>query len=196
MGGCVTTLMSAVNLCLPLCVRWTTGASGGAAAGESVLQQRLLRCPNFLALPSLLLQASFLLLIMAVFDFIDALSPMSRLFVLDLYVFLLYLGPGIVYDPKLVCLAIFCSLTWRGEVVFCIVCLMAKRCASLLYSLYVVFMATFLAVMLFFWLELFGDLSAGNMQVRMASWTTLIVSSHSFFVCGRRTRYRITSHTV
>ncbi|CAM9694708.1 unnamed protein product [Laminaria digitata] len=32
------------------------------------------------------------------------------------------------------------------------------------FSLYVVFMATFLAVMLFFWLELFGDLAAGNMQ--------------------------------
>ncbi|CAM9171126.1 unnamed protein product [Sphacelaria rigidula] len=32
------------------------------------------------------------------------------------------------------------------------------------FSLYVVFMATFLAVMMFFWLELFGDLAAGNMQ--------------------------------
>ncbi len=32
-------------------------------------------------------------------------------------------------------------------------------------SLYVVFMATFIALMLFFWLELFGDLAAGNMQV-------------------------------
>lgn len=33
-------------------------------------------------------------------------------------------------------------------------------------SLYVVFVATFLALMMFFWLELFGDLAAGNMQVR------------------------------
>lgn len=32
-------------------------------------------------------------------------------------------------------------------------------------SLYVVFMATFLAIVMFFWLELFGDLAAGNMQV-------------------------------
>lgn len=41
------------------------------------------------------------------------------------------------------------------------------RCRVLLlvYSLYVVFVATFLALMLFFWLELFGDLAAGNMQV-------------------------------
>lgn len=39
------------------------------------------------------------------------------------------------------------------------------RVLLLLYSLYVVFVATFLALMLFFWLELFGDLAAGNMQV-------------------------------
>lgn len=35
----------------------------------------------------------------------------------------------------------------------------------LLGSLYVLFVATFLALMMFFWLELFGDLAAGNMQV-------------------------------
>lgn len=40
-----------------------------------------------------------------------------------------------------------------------------QRVLLLLASLYVVFMATFLALMLFFWLELFGDLAAGNMQV-------------------------------
>ncbi|CAM9624517.1 unnamed protein product [Ectocarpus sp. 13 AM-2016] len=32
------------------------------------------------------------------------------------------------------------------------------------FSLYIIFVATFLALMLFFWLELFGDLAAGNMQ--------------------------------
>lgn len=70
----------------------------------------------------------------------------------------------------------FVILTWRGGAkVFSVSWLMATCCPSLLYSLYVVFMATFLAVMLFFWLELFGDLSAGNMQVRIAPWTTLIV---------------------
>lgn len=50
----------------------------------------------------------------------------------------------------------------------------------MLSSLYVVFMATFLAVMLFFWLELFGDLAAGNMQVSIAPWTKLNALSHFF----------------
>lgn len=53
-------------------------------------------------------------------------------------------------------------------------------CSGLLSSLYVVFMATFLAVMLFFWLELFGDLAAGNMQVSIALWTKLSAPSHFF----------------
>ena len=77
---------------------------------------------------------------------------------------------------------------------------MVACCASLLHSLYVVFMATFLAVMLFFWLELFGDLAAGNMQVRIAVWTTIVRSCSSF--CTRATNnlqkhstYRPVSYT-
>ena len=56
--------------------------------------------------------------------------------------------------------------------------LLAYLLSILLYcSLYVIFVATFLAAMLFFWLELFGDLAAGNMQVCQASNLHLLHAS-------------------
>lgn len=71
----------------------------------------------------------------------------------------------------------------NAQVIDFVLCLFLNCC-----SLYVIFVATFLALMLFFWLELFGDLAAGNMQVRGALKLLVVIAP------GRKFRNILIQH--
>lgn len=124
----------------PDCVR--EGTSGRALGGTAVLQQYLLRRADILAIPSLLLQ-------------VMRASSMTSTVVIGRVSFSTMLDADVTDPDRKPRARVHQRLT-SG-------CSALSLCFSR--SLYMVLLATFLALVLFFWLELFSDLAAGNMQV-------------------------------